>query len=148
MGANEQIPSLRKLVPGNPAVHGVCFTIFPTWLSCLCCMGVRELWLPWAEVQGVTLVGHPCDWHDLSCQQVQNTSQIQPSCHVSWHFTLKVNLVYAVKYQSLQSKTTSSHSEVAVKFSFVLHLHFYSPLTLCFPFSPVLFQVLPVFSLL
>lgn len=128
------MPSLRKWIPRNPAVHGMCFTVLLTWLSCLWCMGVREPWLPCAEVQGLALVGDLCVNYDLPCRQAQSTSQIQPSCHVSWRFTLKVNLVHAVNYQSQQSKMPSHRSEVAAEVRF------------CSPLSPFLLSFNPLLS--
>lgn len=128
------MPSLRKPIPGNPAVHGMCFTVLLTQLSCLCCMGVRELWLPWTEVQGLALVGDLCVLYGVPCWQARNASQVQPSCRVSWHFTIEVNLVHAVNHQSQQSQTSSHHSEVAAEVRF------------CSPLSPFLLSFNPLLS--
>lgn len=145
----QQMPSLRKPIPGNPAVHGMCSTVPLTWLSCLYCMGVREPWLPWAEVQGLALVGDLCVWCDLPCQQAHNTSQIQPPCCVSWDFTLEVNLVHAVNYKSQQSKMSSHHSEVAAEVwfcsplsAFLLSFNSLLSFFLCVSLSPLSFTCL------
>lgn len=86
------------------------------------------------------------DLPSLMCfQQALSASQSQPLCHVSWHCTLKVNLLHAVNYQAQQSQRSPHHSELAAEVWFVLLcLHFYCPLTFYFPFFSVLCRVLPL----
>lgn len=137
------MPSLRKLVPDNPEVHGSCFTILLPWLSWLCPRGVRGPWLPWAKVHSLALVGGLCSaWSALS--KPWAPAKVSP-CVVSPDIAHSKGIwSMLLTFRPNKTKGLPIILRWLLKFGFVLLcLHFYCPLTFCFPFSSVLCHVLP-----
>lgn len=143
MGDNGQIPSWRKLVPGNPEVPGSCFTTFLPWLPWLCHRAVGAPWLPWAKVS-LALVGELCSvWSAVG--KPWAPAKISP-CVVSPDIALS-KWIWSMLLTTRPSKAKGLPIILRwlLKFGFVLpSLHFYSPLTFHFPFPSVLCHVLPV----
>lgn len=113
---NWYLATQKSLAHVSPHICPGCLGFAVGMLRHCCCHGPRSESCPC----GRALLCLICCWQALSA------SQSQPLCHVSWHCTLKVNLVHAVNYSAQQSQRCSHHSEVAAEVCF------------CSPLSPFL----------